>query len=403
MKKIMLFAALTIAAYTTKATDLVVQENGPVGTYASISAAITAAVDGDRIIINNRPGGLYWAEDLTINKSLQFLSYADTIRFKYQGTVTITPAVGREITIIGMENNIGSIIASVNSPAGTRTKVNIFNCLLTAGSINFDYNYFDINLVSNILNGGNVTIRYGKLIGNMITTAGSTNGVIINTDAIASNDSIQIIGNKIYSTSYSISLNTSAQYFFVSNNLLKNTTSTVLIFVGAIKTASGLNSILNNSFYGFSDIYLSGISGYRLEILNNVAYTTNSGYYFLYFNGGTVGTINASYNYMHSNLSFSSSTGYTNNGTNVFSTNVTYSNSTTLINSGSSPAINGAHPGKFYYDLDLTRGDAGCYGSSWTLNNFFPISGSSRVYMITSPRAAISGSIINIKADGFDR
>ena len=360
----------------------------------------------DRIIINNRPGGLYWAEDININKSVQLLSYADAVMFKYQGTVTITPAVGREITIIGMENNLGNITASSNSPAGTRTKVNIYNCLLTAGSINFDYDYFNVNLVSNTLNSGTVKIRYGKIIGNIINMSGSEYGIRINSDAIVTNDTIQIIANNIYSTTpYScIYLNSTSQYFLLSNNLLQ--ASTYGIYIPGIKTGgTGINSILNNSIFCNNDaIYLTNISGYQLEVLNNVYdYSgTASTQYFLYFSGGTLGTINASYNYV--NLYYTLfSNNLTNNGTNVVNASVTFSNTTFLVNSGGSPAINGAHPGTYYYDLDLTRGDAGCFGGSLTYNNYYPITGSSRVYMITSPRAAISGSVVNIKADGFDR
>ena len=412
MKKIMFCAFLAFATYTTKATDLVVQESGPTGTYSSISAAITAATNGDRIIINNRTGGLYWSEDININKSIQLLSNVDTVRFKYQGNVTITPAVGREITIIGMENNLGSITAASASPAGTRTKVNIYNCLLNTGNIVFDYDYFNVNLVSNILNIGNITIRFGKIIGNHMGNTGSSYGIIVNTDATPTNDTILIIGNKIYSpASYGLLLNSSSQFVLVSNNLFR--VYIYGIYIPNIKGGQGVNSINNNSFYCIHTSYAytpirfntSATTDCKLDILNNVAVAYTGSDYFISLSGGVFsGALNVSYNYTGSNLNGCNSTSLPNNGTNSYvNSYVGYSNGTTLQNSTGSPAINGAHPAKYYYDLDLTRGDAGCYGGSWTLNNFFPITGSSRVYMINSARSAIVGSIINIKADGFDR
>ena len=64
---------LCLTAISTYAVDRIVQESGGPGTFASINAAVTAAADGDRIIIVNRAGGLSWTEDVNISKSLTFL------------------------------------------------------------------------------------------------------------------------------------------------------------------------------------------------------------------------------------------------------------------------------------------------------------------------------------------
>ncbi|MCG8701674.1 MAG: hypothetical protein MI922_26720, partial [Bacteroidales bacterium] len=71
---------------------------------------------------------------------------------------------------------------------------------------------------------------------------------------------------------------------------------------------------------------------------------------------------------------------------------------------GGSTAIDGAVPNEQYYDLDLTIGDAGAYGGSYTLTNFFPIhTGSTRVYIIKSPFVVNSGNNINFNAESYDR
>ncbi|HQF29354.1 MAG TPA: hypothetical protein PLD36_12120, partial [Bacteroidia bacterium] len=69
-----------------------------------------------------------------------------------------------------------------------------------------------------------------------------------------------------------------------------------------------------------------------------------------------------------------------------------------------SAAINGGNPAAPFYDLDLTAGDAGAYGGSYTLDNYFPLfAGSSRVYLNTYPFNVRLGNTLNIKGNSFDR
>ena len=108
MKQILLFAAALVASQAI-ATDRIVEEFGVPPTYPNVNAAVTAAVDGDRIIIKNRAGDIPWIENITIDKSLQFLSYADNGFFVVQGNYTVQAATGRQVTIIGMRNTAGNI------------------------------------------------------------------------------------------------------------------------------------------------------------------------------------------------------------------------------------------------------------------------------------------------------
>ena len=142
----MSFISIAITG-TVSAADLVVQEAGPVGTYATITSAVAASVDGDRIIINNKPGGLPWNEDILINKSLTFLSAVDNDQFFVQGEYTVQHAPGREISIIGMENANGSI-TSIAPGATSRTILNIMWCTFTSGGVDVDHAFFELNLAS---------------------------------------------------------------------------------------------------------------------------------------------------------------------------------------------------------------------------------------------------------------
>ena len=105
----LLSALITMPAL---AVDRIVEEFGVPPTYPNIMAAVAAAVDGDRIIVKNRAGDIPWIENIMVDKSLQFLSYADNGFFVVQGNYSIVPATGRQVTIIGMRNTAGSVQAA---------------------------------------------------------------------------------------------------------------------------------------------------------------------------------------------------------------------------------------------------------------------------------------------------
>ena len=75
MKKQLFFIAIA-SLFTTlaSATDLYVRNLGAGGAFSTVSAAIAQASDGDRIIIQPKTNGSAYVENLTINKSLTFVS-----------------------------------------------------------------------------------------------------------------------------------------------------------------------------------------------------------------------------------------------------------------------------------------------------------------------------------------
>ena len=100
MKKELFFIAIaSLFTSMVSAADLYVRDLGAGGSYSTISAAITAANDGDRIIIRPKAGSLPFIENLTIDKSLSFVSEINFSKYILQGTITITPAAGRVVTI----------------------------------------------------------------------------------------------------------------------------------------------------------------------------------------------------------------------------------------------------------------------------------------------------------------
>lgn len=425
-KSLQLSLAFLALAFSFKAvaTDLCVNENGNGGCYTTITAAVAAATNGDRIIITPKAGGAPYVENVTVNKSLQFLCATEAGQYTVQGNFTIVPIAGRIVTIIGMNNLQGNILATTDSPSGTRTKVNILGSTLADGYVNFDYNNFDVNLSSNVISKGYIAIRYGKILGNEITTqaSGYPSGsgyyvsVYIGNDATVSNDSIFIVGNKIFShsaASYSAAVRTASSnhFYYITNNLLvcNNSSYTYgLMLDGAWKNSTlGRNTILNNTFSSNSvtgpyvyGIYIASTpANAYVDIINNLILAPNvtSGGYGIYgyVNSGVIGV---SYNIISSPLAI---TGLTFDPNNNLTSNTTLDGNY-KPNTGTD-AINGGSPDYSYYDINLTVNDAGAYGGSFTLDNFFPQTGGARVYFVQAPRRVNVGTAIDIKAETFDR
>lgn len=414
------------AASNTFAADLCVNEAGSGGCYASITAALAAASDGDRILIQPKTGGVPYVENLTVNKSVQLLSNQEGVMWGLTGNITVTPAIGRKITIMHMKNTSGNITASGNSPAGTRCKVDIMNCELTSGNINFDYNYFEVNVVANVISNGYVALRYGNVIGNNITSTSYTNQytaysyyvmLYYGTDAVATNDTLYVVGNIINNQSVTntyyadMFVQSTSQFFYVTNNyIIKPGTSYYgmgMYFYTHKNSLLGTNVIQNNTYYdgGSSSsytypIYIAGSTSGQFDIKNNLAYAPNkpAGYIQYYVYSGTP-TVAFSYNYAAPSGSLY---GIVNNGTNNLSSNSSINITTGQLNAGSD-AINGGYPDYTYYDVDLTVNDVGAYGGSFTLDNFFPITGAARVYFVRAPRTILQSATMNIRAESFDR
>lgn len=430
MKSIkLLLSTLTGLLFTASvsAADLCVNEAGSGGCYSTISAAITAASDGDRILIQPKTGGIPYVENLSINKSIQLLSNQEGVMWDLTGNITITPAVGRTISILHMKNTTGNITSTGHSPAGARCKVNIMNCELMNGYIDFSFNYFDVNIVSNVLSEGYIALRYGNVIGNEISATsygnmlyvGAPNNYVLiyyGTDAVATNDTLYIVGNfvKIESTAntyYSnILLNSTSQFFYVSNNYMTKQNTYyecyAIRFYNHKNSTLGTNIVHNNTAYNLSSYgYFYNVVGINsntagaFDIANNLSYCPNlpSGYN-RYISSATP-TVSFYYNFASPNGVLS---GIVDNGTNNLNSNSSINITSGQLNTGSD-AINGGAPGISFYDLDLSVNDVGAYGGSYSLSNFHPITGAARVYFVKAPKTVLQSGTLNIKADSFDR
>lgn len=393
--KLLLSLALVCLCNFSYAIDRIVQENGPAGTFATITEAITAAVNGDRIIVHPKIGGSPYIEEMIIDKSLEIVSATDGIRYRIQGNIVINALNNRTVTLIGVHLVTGNITGAT---AGWRTNVNIMGCQLDGGNINFNNQYY-VNIVSNILQNGGISISHGRIIGNELMNE-SLGINIANSNSIVS-DRMEIIANKV-------------TQIFCSSDIFLNIQNNLMRRIGVL-TSSGFSTIR----YTFSS------TENKLNILNNTILVpiansnqTRGSYFNLSSKAIIKNNIIQNSSTTSSNNAFASLIDGTASSYNYFRavivhtetspTDITLTSNIVNQNTGQlilpSPALNGADPSFEFYDLDLSPGDAGCFGGSYSLDNYFPITGSSRVFWVDVPFGiTTTGAPLQIKAEGFDR
>ncbi len=408
-----LLIAVALCTVPALATDRIVEEFGVSPTYPNVAAAVSAAVNGDRIIIKNRAGDIPWIENITIDKSLEFLSYANDGYFVVQGTYNIAPADGRVVLINGMRNTAGSIGAAAGSSSVRGTRVRVVDSYFVNGGINLANTFFDADVVGCTLVNGTVSICFGNVVGNDIDGSNISDEAISvsTTSSGATIDTCAIIGNKVKSkVSYEGIFGSSfGQIFHIRNNYIQHGWMGIEVYEGPVSTAANL--IWNNTVIGYtgsSTIY--GInfantnSGTIWEVMNNAVGATWSGGSTRGINNdsGNSGQINVYYNHVNATTSVPIDVGFTFSGNNTIDQPVVVYSDGTFLNAPA--AIDGGNPAAPFYDLDLTTGDAGAYGGSYTLTNFFPLqSGAARVFMTGHPFNVRQGSTLRVRATAFDR
>lgn len=403
--------ALAFCALQVSAVDRIVEEFGVAPAFANIASAITASSDGDRIIIKNRAGDIPWIETITVNKSLQFLSFQDNGFFIVQGNWTVVPATGRVVRIIGMRNTAGNITFSGSATVAS-TLVSVIDCQFVVGGIQLGSDAIKTTVVGSEFMDGTVRINYGSVIGNKITSATSVDLIyMIPASAVFQGDTASIVGNQVTGTSTSatgIRVDNRAQVVHIRNNYVQHR------YIGIHGTggnAQGItNQVWNNTVVATGGtsppaIFMSStLTGSVWEIMNNVADFTGGTICRGIINGGSLnGQTNVYFNVIESGMStIISPTGFTFVGNNITDQAIDLQADGRPV--VGSPAINGGNPAAPFFDLDLSLGDAGAYGGSYTLDNFFPLhTGAARVYMASHPYNIRQGATLRVKANAWDR
>lgn len=418
MKTSMLICCLlAVMTLNTYASDLLVEEFGLAPAYPSISAAVAAANNGDRIIIKNRNGNAPWIENVTVNKSVQFLPFTNDTFFIVQGVYTIVPADNREITIIGMRNMAGNITGTAAGNVAARTKLNIMGSLLQSGSVLISANGYNVNTVHTVFANGGLLIRAGSIIGCDITVNANSSAIAIVPETAVTSDVIKIIGNRVNNMSpttaaFGIAWTSGTHFFDIRNNLVY--TRNIGIAVSKSRVLNAVTNRLSNNTVSITgaittaNVYGVSISTNAansiIEVMNNLVdlNSTSSSNIFGITNVSAVPSVTFIYNTVDEDIAVARRT------TGTFSTNSNNNFAAVVLaadgNIQGAGGLNMGNPSAPYYDLDLTVNDCGAYGGGFSLNNYFPIhAGAARIYMVTVPANVRVGGTISIQADGYDR
>jgi hypothetical protein len=398
--------AMAFIATSLQAADIVVDSDGS-GDYLTIQAALTAASPGDRIFVV--PTVSPYVGDLYINKSIELLSQTEGQRFNYQGQVYInysnTMPANSVITIQSMHNLNGGI-SSYYVGTGVRNRVNIVNCKLSQGNINFNHLKYDVRVQNDSLMSGTILIRFGRITGCYINSTGQTSeSILINGDE-NTDDYVYIVGNKIIVANYSwyisgINWSSTTQYFFIANNFITvpnyypYSIYCVTSKTGMSKDNMILNNTINTTIGSYTyPVYITN-SGSPIKIENNLF--VGGTYYGYGIFGNNAPLLTAAHNHFHTVFTIPF-TSLLNNGTNSVSAQ-------SIDGEGmptSGTAINGGNPSFSHWDLDNTINDAGCFGGSFSRANFLAASSGARTAFVIAPRRVTVGQPIDIFTEGFD-
>lgn len=377
------------------AADLYVRDLGVGGSYSTISAAITAANDGDRIIIRPKAGSLPFIENLTIDKSLSFVSEINFSKYILQGTITVTPAAGRVVTINNLQISGTNAITVSGDTTGGRTTLNVLNS--TTAAVNAGVANTTLNMSGCI--GAAITFTHGRITGNKITS------VTINTTTIDTNpstDDIEIIANAISANGTAINLNQKNYNFRILNNFA----GTGIVTISAVKNDS-TNEIINNVISSTNtsnannSIQISSPTGFTglVSILNNVFYYIGPTYGTFY--PVTASGVSCYVYYNVSNYSVTMPT-ITNSGNNI-TASITLNTTNYTVN-GLTP--NTGSPEDDFADIDLSRNDRGNFGGSDTWANYWPtnVGNKPQVNNLKTPRRIYTGTTeMNATGSGYSK
>lgn len=418
MKLIGIFLGIVVTLPCFSA-DHIVEEFGQPPAFASIGAAVAAADDGDRILIKNRPGNIPWVEHITVDKSLEFLSYTNDDFFVVQGDYSIDRASDRKVVFIGMRNTSGNIIQGEGPYDNRSVHISILDCWFQNGGVQLSSNTYDAQIIGCKFDMGRIRIGIGNIIGNDVygEHVGAPLVDVNNSTVAFLGDTLHVIGNKIrYINSESVQaalrVGSRQQIVHIRNNYIRFKMDGLRIHHSTDEPTACL--IYNNTIIGEgpetpNQRYGIGITNLQdnsvWEIMNNVVISDGLNGFPLnaIYNGASSATVNAYYNHISPGWSTAISGTFVFNDLNQLEQDIQLNiEDGTFANVNS--AIDGGNPAALFYNLDLSPNDAGAYGGSYTLDNFFPQhTGSARIGFATYPFNVRDGITLRVNAVSFDR
>ncbi len=389
MQRILLLLPAALGMLRSHAADLTVAIGGTAPVFPSINAAISAAVDGDRILVQP---GTYPA--FAVNKSVEILALSLASGFAVSGDVSVYTAPNRKLTLSGA-NVMGKLLHPDAGVNPTQISITATNC--TFQNVELPMGYTLVQLHGCTVKGrlvfarGAITVcriqgspahmsasasvveltstgpsqrRYlvGNIIGELIPSTYTPNVVSLETDAPFT------CSNNYVHASASAAAKPVVKTKKPKENYLVVTLEECLVSSFSIGSGTGSKPWMEDSVSMFEPDFTALLQ--NNFIVNALPFTGNANCFPQAYN--------------------------------VVTTSAGTIDPLTGQPTAGSPAINAGDPSTAYLDLDLSRNDAGCWGGSWSMANFQGGNGP-QLMLVQAPRSAVSGSTIAVNASAIQR
>lgn len=389
--------------------------------FTNITSAITAAVNGDRIIVSS---GTYNEAALTIGKSLQIMPQTPGTTINFNANITIAGFPGMKLEITGFNLGVYSFNSTlINSGSfSSRAKASFIDCLIN--NVDFNNDYYEVNLINNNINGI-VAFKYGDIIKNTIQTVLLFDEILdsqsITEKILISNNTIfSILG--IYNNNYKFIIsNNNLKYLSVKrwnsivsvkNKIINNSFSNGAVFQISWGSVPNYNIVFSsNKFQGTCSFY-SHTSNYESNIGNFNWYDTTLDYKQNFFCGAfypnyTIDNQTSNQSIYFPNPNVSGTFEWSYNGIDFSCPTPNSSQQLVLTKTiGQISDINGGNPNHDYYDIDLTINDRGINGGPFSQLNYNaanPNNSKAFIFDLDMPSDLFPGQNVEIKAKGYHK
>lgn len=408
MKKIITLITLLFVTNnyaTDRLVDPTLSSGNGTTIFTTITAAINAAVNGDRIIIASNT---YNEAALTIGKSLQIMPQTPGTTINFNANITIAGFDGMKTEISGINLGIYNLITT-NYSTNNSTDVNVSLIDCVFNQIIFNQDFYTLNMFNSTSNS--LIFKAGYIIkSNIINSFRVEDEVGQSTSLIKQ---IKILANIIGSTIYVYNDN---YPLLIANNEINGG----ILLKRWNPSNDVTNFIHNNNFNGGFYISSRNVPRYNVIITSN------------FWNSANFEVATNPNNYLVSGLNFNdpgSSFGglFGNNSTNEYPNpnvpgffewsynyGVTFGSPAvssssplnyTLI-AGNNSMSNSGNPNHRFYDIDLTINDIGVSGGPYSQLNYNaanPNNSKAFIFDIDMPIDLFPTQTVDIKAKGYHK
>ena len=369
--------------------------------FNTIASAVTAAVNGDRILI---VAGTYNEPTLTLSKSLTLLAQTAGATINYNGNIVVAGFPGMKLEILGFNLGVYSITSNAiaGGLAANRAKVSIINSKMT--DLSLDNHYYQLNCALCTMTG-NTIFKFGNFVvskTNNLYVTDEPNSNLSGEKILIAADTVQA-NMEFRNDDYPVTIancRLNISYFWKWNYITSNT-----------------NFFRNNQFVSGCYIHFpNNPPAYNIDFSSNEFLGTVN-----FYTGGQCCAGCYDGGYGCNGLSWSTSSSASPNPASSGFFRWTYNgiDLPCTIPTGAQPLVltkivgtigtnlNSGNPNHEYYDTDLTINDRGRNGGPYSILNYVPSinpsSGKAFIFDLEIPADIFTGQSVTIKAAGYHK